>query len=531
MDAYEELISVIIPVYNVSAYIDKCVESILQQTYKNLEILLINDGSLDDSGEKCEEWSKLDRRIKYFKRKNAGVGKTRNFGIAHAAGRYLTFVDSDDWVDCHFLEKLYSRIRQYDADIAACRVTFYYEKEDRFIERKPQQRFELVTGETKKDYMTLEPAYFCNKLFKRGLFSDEVKFPACFYEDTALFPVVLANAERVINLTDCMYYYLKDRNGSTTNQLALSADLASAMEYTLSYYERHCLVPEYEEVLKRYFLSRLKRFYWQCDKAGDSEMRRTLEMKYSGVLNRYFSLWREELALSFVVFGSFNARWSVFRITCTFKSIDRHICFSSLISQMLGDKNECSLIGKSSFRQTMLEADIGQELRLILEKGILILDFLEERYDLLETEAGCFVTDTEIYRESDNNVLTVKRRIKNGSKEYMELWRRACDRFIKILSAGQESKKVILLKMRLASEYRNHKITGVFDDREEIERKNGMIEEMERYFLSHFTTAVYLETKEAFVADDIKGYGCSEEYLNVMVYQDYAEQMRQELLG
>ncbi|WP_373265169.1 glycosyltransferase [Hungatella hathewayi] len=533
MGTYEELISVIIPVYNVSAYLEKCVESVLRQTYKNLDILLIDDGSEDDSGEKCEDFSRLDRRIRYFKRKNAGVGETRNFGITHAAGNYIAFVDSDDWVDHCFLEVLYSTIKQYDADIAVCGVTYYYEKEDRCAVKKQQQSFGVVTGETKKDYLVMEPAYFCNKLFKRELFSDEVKFPACFYEDTALFPVVLINAEKIINRKDCLYYYLKDRSGSTTNMLARAADMAVSIEYTLSYYERHGLIEEYREALTKYFLSRLKRFYWQCDTMQVAEMKRTLENKYNGVLNRYFRHWREELALGFLLFGSFNMRWSVYRVTCSYKSIDRHICYSSLISQMMGNKMECSLTGSSPFRQMMLAADMEQELGLVLGRGVLILDFLEERFDLLETAEGCFVTDTEIYRESGNNTLAVTRRIRNGSMEYMELWRRACDRFIELLSACMGNRKVILLKMRLAHEYRKDKISGVFCAGKDTDRKNTMIEEMEQYFLSHFTKAVYLKSEEAFVtdADDSKGYGCSREYLNVRIYRDYAEQLRQELLG
>ena len=95
----EELISVIVPVYNVARYLNKCMKSIVNQTYKNLEIILINDGSTDNSGEICDEWKERDRRIKVMHKENTGVADTRNVGVERSVGRYITFVDSDDYID------------------------------------------------------------------------------------------------------------------------------------------------------------------------------------------------------------------------------------------------------------------------------------------------------------------------------------------------------------------------------------------------------------------------------------------------
>ena len=101
-----ELISIIVPVYNVEKYLKKCIDSILNQTYSNIEILLIDDGSTDNSGIICDNFKKRDSRIKVVHKKNSGVSSTRNYGLDLATGKYISFVDSDDFVECDFIENL-----------------------------------------------------------------------------------------------------------------------------------------------------------------------------------------------------------------------------------------------------------------------------------------------------------------------------------------------------------------------------------------------------------------------------------------
>ena len=100
----KETVSIIVPIYNTEQYLKKCIDSLINQTYKNLEILLINDGSTDNSDSICNEYVKKDNRIKYYKKENTGVSDTRNYGIKEAKGSYLTFVDSDDWLDLTTIE-------------------------------------------------------------------------------------------------------------------------------------------------------------------------------------------------------------------------------------------------------------------------------------------------------------------------------------------------------------------------------------------------------------------------------------------
>ena len=116
----KELISVVLPIYNVENYLDRCINSIVHQTYDNLEIILIDDGSPDSCPQKCDEWAKKDNRIKVIHKKNAGLGMARNTGIENASGEYLCFCDSDDYIDLETINKAYEVAKKNNADI----VTF-----------------------------------------------------------------------------------------------------------------------------------------------------------------------------------------------------------------------------------------------------------------------------------------------------------------------------------------------------------------------------------------------------------------------
>ena len=122
----EPLISVIVPVYNVEKYLENCVNTLVKQTYRNIEILLINDGSTDKSGWLCEELAQKDERIKVFHKPNGGLSDARNYGVEKANGEYIGFVDSDDYVHELMYEKLLNAIITSNADMSECTVTRVY---------------------------------------------------------------------------------------------------------------------------------------------------------------------------------------------------------------------------------------------------------------------------------------------------------------------------------------------------------------------------------------------------------------------
>ena len=131
----ENLISVIVPVYNVEKYLDKCINSLINQSYNNLEIILIDDGSTDNCGEICDKYALKDNRIKVIHKKNEGLSAARNLGISISKGDYIIFIDSDDWVDKEILLKLLNLIKKYNSDIAVCDYLLTYD-ENEYIEKE-----------------------------------------------------------------------------------------------------------------------------------------------------------------------------------------------------------------------------------------------------------------------------------------------------------------------------------------------------------------------------------------------------------
>ncbi len=120
------LISVIVPVYKVEAYLPKAIDSVRHQTYKNLEIILVDDGSPDNCGHICEEYAAQDHRITVFHKKNGGLSDARNYGIERASGQFISLVDSDDYVDSDYVEYLYGLVRKYNVPMSICQHRVHY---------------------------------------------------------------------------------------------------------------------------------------------------------------------------------------------------------------------------------------------------------------------------------------------------------------------------------------------------------------------------------------------------------------------
>ena len=128
-----EVVSIIIPIYNVEAYLRQCLETVIHQTYPNLEIILVNDGSPDQSEEICKEFFRKDARIRYVRQENGGLSAARNTGIELATGDYLTFIDPDDWVTEDYVEVLYRQLKKYDADVSVANYNLYDDSSSKYL--------------------------------------------------------------------------------------------------------------------------------------------------------------------------------------------------------------------------------------------------------------------------------------------------------------------------------------------------------------------------------------------------------------
>ena len=242
----DKLISIIVPVYNVEKYLKKCVYSILNQSYKNLEVILVNDGSTDNSGKICDELSREDSRINVYHKDNGGLSDARNYGVAKANGEYVGFVDSDDYIDQYMYENLYKAIRKYNTQIAECGITRVY-KNNKLRPHYDGEEYSLVVDREGylKEYLENRKVYgaaVC-KLLSINL-AKVLKFPdGKVYEDVFYTLELLKKVDKY-TLISGNYYYYYIRGNSITTKTFSSRDMDyieiidKIGEYTLNNYTK-----------------------------------------------------------------------------------------------------------------------------------------------------------------------------------------------------------------------------------------------------------------------------------------------------
>lgn len=207
-------VSVIIPVYNVEPYIKKSVDSVLTQTYKNLEIILVDDGSTDDSGKICDEYAKQDDRIQVIHQKNGGLSAARNAGLKIMTGDLIGFLDSDDWIDSDFFEILVQKQVETNADIVIIGYKYVYEKDGKIITSNDP----LVNQSYNKEEALIALAkgkiesHVWDRIFKKQLF-DGIEFPeGRNYEDVSIMYRLFLKAEHISSYNCYKYNYLQRNN-------------------------------------------------------------------------------------------------------------------------------------------------------------------------------------------------------------------------------------------------------------------------------------------------------------------------------
>lgn len=206
-------ISIIVPIYNAEKYLKKCLDSLVNQTKKEVEFILINDGSTDASEKIIENYH--DKRIKYFKNKNQGIGKTRNFGIEKATGTYLMFLDSDDYLDKRACEILYLEAINKDLDLV---VFDFYREEDNKLKPDIVNDFKDSSLQENVNLLLLINLGPSNKLFKRDLIIDNrIRFHESLkYEDTPFIVGAIKNAKRIGKVNKILHYYVVHKESQTT---------------------------------------------------------------------------------------------------------------------------------------------------------------------------------------------------------------------------------------------------------------------------------------------------------------------------
>lgn len=533
------MVSIIVPVYNVSDYIDKCLTSLVNQTYRNIELLLINDGSTDDSYEKCKRWAAQDDRIRLFSKKNEGLGATRNFGLEMSQGEYIMYVDSDDWVDVTIVEKLLNKIEEYNANIAVC---------DRYDYSSNLEIIEIVKNKVNKEYFEVseykDAIYDIStvawaKLYrKKILIENNIKQPSCKFEDV-ITPLTLALANRICYVAEPLYNYLRYRAGSITNNL----DFIDNVDFLFMLRDEFISYGLFEDFKKQLYDICIFRTNLNVRRAGEliAAEKTRLNQKYESYKQMSNDFLKEtfnvEMAIccdmyqNLCVIGSYNLMITGKMILAAMPTdeMKKHFSFSSLISIM--SKRSAELLdadinGINEYRKKHIIHDFSKTF-LNISKAffddcpIIIIDFLEERFDIGYINDSYF-TISEAFLESDLPKQLDYKVLKRKQPETVALWRQSCLEFINLLKTRFKHKKVVLVKMKLTEYYGSYGKEVQFENIDEIREINDLLEDYYSFFVDACPEAIVVDVDDSewYYTDRQFRHGCLPWHLNEQMYRE-----------
>lgn len=224
----EPLISVIVPIYKVEEYLSRCVDSIINQTYKNLEIILVDDGSPDDCPKICDDYARKDNRVKVIHKRNGGLSDARNAGMKVATGEYVSFIDSDDYISLDFIKVLYDTVVLENSDIVECSVVEFYEDGhfDRYTDDLNVSSCETIEGLSMLISENQFHQHVWNKLYKANQVLDIPFAVGKLNEDEFWTYQIFGQAKKITKINKTMYFYFQRSNsimGNTYSSKRLDA--------------------------------------------------------------------------------------------------------------------------------------------------------------------------------------------------------------------------------------------------------------------------------------------------------------------
>ena len=244
-------VSIIIPVYNVEKYLKKCLDSVVNQTLKDIEIIVVNDGSPDNSQKIIDEYAKKYSQIASYTKKNGGLSDARNYGIKKSKGEYLAFIDSDDFIDHDMIKKMYNKAVKENLDIVVCNSVEVYENG---LKREIKSNLKM-SNDTVKNYL-ISPPMACTRIYKRSLFDSFQFKKGILYEDLELTPKFVTKTKHIGFIDEGLYYYFQ-RTGSIMKQSTFNNKLLCIFDVLDSLYQ--VLYKEYYDELEYLYITHLLR--------------------------------------------------------------------------------------------------------------------------------------------------------------------------------------------------------------------------------------------------------------------------------
>ena len=291
-------ISIIVPVYNVEKYVKKCIKSLMSQTLKDIEIIVVDDGSTDNSMSIVEELAKDDERIKIFHKEHGGLSDARNYGLKKAKGKYIAFLDSDDYVKADLYQKMYEKAKKEKSDMVECNFFWAYPKDSsnnslkKDIGEKYSNQIEM---------MEKARVVAWNKLYKKEIIDKVgVEFPKGLrYEDIEFFYKLIPYIENVSFVKQPMIYYVQRKESIVNTQNEKTNDIFEVFDNVFEYYKEHQFYDKYKEALEyTYTRILLCSSFKRIVKIKDKQVKSELLNKTWISLNEKFPYWKNNKILN-----------------------------------------------------------------------------------------------------------------------------------------------------------------------------------------------------------------------------------------
>lgn len=539
-------ITVIIPVYNVADYIDPCMKTVTGQTLESIEILLIDDGSTDGSLAKCWEWAEKDSRITVFRRDNDGVASARNFGVLMARGKYLAFVDPDDWLETDYLEKLWKAAEEADADFAECDLWRYDNRNGKKIYRSCYGR--MGQAYTLPEHMKYGPTATYKAISRKSLWEKyKLAMPKCSFESPAVYSLLLALSNRVVNVREALYYYRRFRenslvengyarkDGKPNNRLAIRA-----MDFLVEEFKRTGRYEEFSRILEgvvKYRLNDILAMQFHRKSPGDF---RELVQNYRSFLAEHFPEGRNE---TYITWGGYNLNRILTHMDWLHDPYAR-FNFSSMISLLNQKSPDYGQNHKNRYRKIMLERERLRsywEILRELKPKYIFIDLIEERFDILQL-GGSFVTMSDAFAGAtfsfaDKEVLIAEDFAKFGqvipreSVRCTELWQQGCRNMVAETCRICPDVRFVIIENYLSETVGNLQGRKPFDQLESIRRMNAVLRQYYRYMKQLLPEAPVISPAgdDLYFTDEKYEYGAIPSHLNEVENQRIAEKIEEAL--
>lgn len=512
----EILVSLIVPIFNGEMYIDNCLKAICEQSYKNFEILLLDDGSYDNTRKICKSWEEKDDRIHYYYHKNMGQGPTETIGIEYSKGLYITFIDIDDRILPYYVERMLNEILKNNADVCECCWTVYDDKTNKTVEVHRNIKNSSLAYKCKYPHLW-------GRLYKKSIFTkNELLIPKCKHQDLATYPLLLLLGVKLCYVDNVLYIYRINSGESVSDKLEDNFYYSEVFSHLYTEAGRLNLGKRdefFKNIAEIHINSRLRK-----ERRQDN---RIYELVYSRAKNFFYQFFPNWNYIDkCLLIGSYNLSRINNYLSFNYDVLSDYKFFfwqSSIISLMSKPVCEKKIVNNDWFHDIFLQKDLNKSFLQIKRNTnqIVLIDFLEERYDIIKSNYS-YITKSQIYDEA--SIPGQDSIISYDSYNRMKIWKDSCLEFIDYLKSHFAVDNIYLIEFyysEIALDESNHK--AYFSNTS----FNDILEKYYCFFKENFSEIqiINIPTNLCYTDSNFP-HGCYPYYYNDEVYFYIAQQIK-----